>query len=94
MSANGRWDLIRRLKVKGKFFNYTIINVHAPTEVSAEEEKDSFYDLLHKTYEQSPSYDVKIVIGDINLQVGKEEMYCPTIGKKVYMRRQMIMVIA
>ena len=64
-----------------KFFNYTIINVHAPTEVSTEEEKDSFYD-LQKTYEQSPSYDVKIVIGDMNAQVGKEIIYCPTIGKE------------
>ena len=70
------------LRIKGKFFNYTIINVHTPMEVSAEEEKDSFYDLLQKTYEQSPSYDVKIVIGDMNSQVGKEEMYCPTIGKQ------------
>ena len=25
------------LRIKGKFFNYTIINVHAPTEVSTEE---------------------------------------------------------
>ena len=51
-------------------------------EVSAEEEKDSFYDLLQKTYEQSPSHDVKTVIGDMNAQVGKEEMYCTTIGKQ------------
>jgi len=43
-------------------------------EVSAEEEKDSFYDLLHKTHEQSPSYDVKIVLGHMNAQVRKEEM--------------------
>ena len=70
------------LRIKGKFFNYAIINVHAPTEVSAEEEKESFYDLLQKTYEESPSYDVKIVIGDMNAQVGKEEMYHPTIGKQ------------
>jgi len=71
------------LRIKGKFFNYTIINVHAPTEVSAEEEKDSFCDLLQKTYEQSPSYDVKIVIGDMNAQVGKGEMYCTTSGKQI-----------
>ena len=70
------------LRIKGKFFNYTIINVHAPTEVSSEEEKESFYDLLQKIYEKSPSFDVKIVIGDMNAQVGKEEMYYPTIGKQ------------
>jgi hypothetical protein len=51
-------------------------------EVSAEEEKDIYYDLLQKTYEQSLSYYVKIVIGDMNARVGKEEMYCPTTGKQ------------
>jgi len=69
------------LRLKGKFYNYTIINVHTPTEVSTEEEKESFYDLLQKTNEECPSYDVKIVIGDMNAQIWKEKVYCPTIGK-------------
>jgi hypothetical protein len=68
------------LRMKGKFFNYTIINVHAPTEVSTDREKESFYDLLQKTYDESPSYNAKIIIGDMNAQVGKEEIYRPTIG--------------
>ena len=46
--------------LKWQLYNYTIINVHAPTEVSAEEEKESFYDLLQKTHEESPSYDVQM----------------------------------
>jgi hypothetical protein len=37
--------------------------------------------LLQKTYEECPSYDVKILIGDMNAQIGKEEVYCPIIGK-------------
>ena len=61
-----------------QLYNY---KCHAPTEVSTEEEKESFCDLLQKTYEESPSYDVKIIIGDMNAQVGKEEVCCPTIGK-------------
>jgi hypothetical protein len=32
-----------RLQIRGKFFNYSIINVHAPTEDKNEEEKDAFY---------------------------------------------------
>ena len=70
------------LRIKGKSFNYTIINVHAPTEVSTLEgkEKESFYDVIQKTYDDSPSYDAKIIIGDMNAQVGKEEIYRPTIG--------------
>jgi len=61
------------LRITGKFYNYTIINVHAPTEVSTEEEKESFYDLLQKTYEECPSYDVKIEVGDMNAQEGKDK---------------------
>ena len=54
------------LRLKGKFYNCKIINVLAPTEVSTEEENESFYDLLQNTYEDCPSYDVKNVIGDMN----------------------------
>ena len=69
------------LRIKDKFFNSAIINSHARNEVSEEEGKDDFYDLLEKTYEESPSHDVKIVTGDLNAQVGREEPYQPTIGK-------------
>lgn len=32
-------------------------------------------------YESVPRYDLKIVLGDFNAQIGKEEIYRPTIGK-------------
>jgi len=37
---------------------------------------------FYRKHEQSPSHDAKIVTGDMNAQVGKGEMYCPTIGKQ------------
>jgi hypothetical protein len=71
---------ICNLRIKQKFFNYTIINIHAPTEVLAEEERKRFQDPLRKTYQEIPCYDVKIVIRDMNAQVGKEEIYCSIKG--------------
>ena len=68
------------LRVKGKFFNYSIINVHAPHNERPDEEKDKFYRQLEKAYEESPRNDIKIVIGDLNAQIGKEKIFKPTVG--------------
>jgi exonuclease III len=44
-------ERICTLRLKGKFHNVTLINIHAPTEQKMEEEKDKFYDDLQKTYD-------------------------------------------
>ena len=69
------------LRIKGRFKNYSIINVHAPHNEAPESDKDAYYELLGKTYDERPAHDIKIVIGDFNAKVGKEEVYRPTIGK-------------
>ena len=68
------------LRVKGKFFNYNIINVYAPHNERPEEEKDKFYRKLEKAYEECPRNDIKIIIGDLNAQVGREKSFKPSIG--------------
>ena len=69
-----------KLRIKGRFFNYSIINVHCPHEGRSDDEKEAFYAQLEQTYDGCPLRDVKIVIGDMNAQVGREEMYRPVIG--------------
>jgi hypothetical protein len=44
-------------------------------EDKADEEKDSFYDELDKIYGECPKRDCKIIIGDMNAKVGKEQIY-------------------
>jgi hypothetical protein len=34
------------IRIKGKFFNYSLINIHAPTNDSEDEAKDQFYEQL------------------------------------------------
>ena len=69
------------LRIRGKFFNYTLINVHAPTEEKQIEDKDIFYEKLVRVYDEAPKRDIKIILGDLNAKVGREPMYRPTIGK-------------
>lgn len=69
------------LRIKGKFKNYSIINTHAPTNDSSDDEKDTFYELMRKAYDDCPRYDIKMVLGDMNAKVGREEAFRPTIGK-------------
>lgn len=74
-----RWravnDRICVLRIRGKFFNYSLINVYAPTNEKPDDVKDEFYERLDKTYDECPKHDVKIVIGDANAQVGKEDFF-------------------
>jgi Reverse transcriptase (RNA-dependent DNA polymerase) len=69
-----------KLRIKGRFFNYSIINVHCPHEGRPDDEKEAFYEQLEEVYDGCPLRDVKIVIGDLNAQVGREAMYRPVIG--------------
>ncbi|XP_062558075.1 uncharacterized protein LOC134222947 [Armigeres subalbatus] len=57
-----------------------IINVHCPHEGRPDDEKEAFYAQLEQTYDGCPLRDVKIVIDDMNAQVGREEMYRPVVG--------------
>jgi hypothetical protein len=54
------------MRIKGRFFNHSLINIHAPINDSEEEAKDQFYEQLERAYEACPSHDVKLVMGDAN----------------------------
>jgi hypothetical protein len=51
------------LRLRGKFFNTTLICIHAPTEEKEETETNSFYDKLDCVYQKAPTHDIKISMG-------------------------------
>ncbi|XP_045502209.1 craniofacial development protein 2-like [Colias croceus] len=73
-------DRISVLRIRGQFANISLVNVYAPTELAVDETKDQFYEQLELIYDQLPSYDIKIVLGDFNAKIGREDIYVPTIG--------------
>jgi hypothetical protein len=54
--------------------------VHAPCEDTSDDIKDSFYEELGHVFDQFPRYDMKILLGDFNAKVGREDIFKPTIG--------------
>jgi len=70
------------IRVTGHIFDIVIINCYAPTEEKGEDIKESFYEELDRVWDVIPNSCVKIVLGDFNAKVGREEMYQPTIGRE------------
>lgn len=54
---------------------------YAPTEEKTEEEKEAFYTRLAREMEKVPRGDVKLIMGDLNAQIGKEEEYAKITGR-------------
>jgi hypothetical protein len=69
------------LRVNARFFNYSLINIHAPTNDRNDEAKDLFYDKLERASSVCLGNDVKIVMEDANANIKRETIHHATIGK-------------
>ena len=60
------------VRLQGKPFNITVIQVYAPT--SNAEEAEQFYEDLQGLLELTPKKDVLFITGDWNAKVGSQEI--------------------
>ena len=74
-------ERICAIRLKTKFHNTWVINVHGPTKNKPDDIKDHFYQNLENIYNSLPQNDVKIIVGYFNAKIGKEEIYKGIIGK-------------
>jgi len=72
-------DRLCYIRIVGRIFDIIIINVYAPTEEKEENLKNEFYDDLENILDTTTNNCIKILIGDFNAKIGKEDMYRPTI---------------
>jgi hypothetical protein len=57
-------------------------NVHARCEDKSDDVRDSLYEELGRVFDQFSRYDRKILLGDFNEKVSREDIFKPTIGKE------------
>ena len=63
------------VRLQGKPFNITVIQVYAPTINTEEEKVDCFYEDLQNLLELTPKKDVLFIIGDWNAKVGSQQTH-------------------
>jgi endonuclease/exonuclease/phosphatase family metal-dependent hydrolase len=50
--------------------------------IKTDDVKGSFYEELERVFDKFPKYHTKILLGDFNATVGREEIFKPTIGNE------------
>jgi len=62
-----------KVRINGKFYNTTIVNIYAPTESVNEEQKEQFYEDLNRCCDQIPKHDAQLILGDFNAKIEKNQ---------------------
>jgi endonuclease/exonuclease/phosphatase family metal-dependent hydrolase len=75
-------DRLSYTVLRGRWHNIIVVNVRAPSEEKSDESKDSFYEELKQVFDQIPKYRMKMLLGDFNVKVERENIFKPTIGQE------------
>jgi hypothetical protein len=59
-----------------------VLNVHAPTEDKTDDIKDRFYEQPEQLFDKFPKHHTKMLLGNFNAEVGREDIFKPSIGNE------------
>jgi hypothetical protein len=68
--------------LRGRWCNIIVLNAHSPTEEKGDDSEDSLYEELEGGFDHFPKYHMKILLGDFNAKVQREDAFKPTIGNE------------
>ncbi|PNF34372.1 hypothetical protein B7P43_G15323 [Cryptotermes secundus] len=75
-------DRISYIILQGRWCDIIVMNVHAPTENKIDDIKDRLYEELEHVFDKFLKYPMEILLGDFNAEVGREDIFKPTIGNE------------
>ena len=85
-------DRLSNIVLRGRWRNIIVVNVHAQSEEKRDEAKDSFYEELEQVFDQFPKYHIKMLLGDFNTKVAKENIFSrQQLDRRASIRIVMIM---
>ena len=74
LGCNLKNDRMISVRLQGKSFNITVIQVYAPTSDAEEAEVERFYEDLPNLLELTPPKDILFIIGHWDAEVGSQEI--------------------
>jgi hypothetical protein len=75
-------DRLSYIMLRGCWCNIIIVNVRATADNKSDVMKDSFYKELECVFYQFPKYHMKILLGDFNAKVDREDVFKPIYGNE------------
>jgi exonuclease III len=73
-------DRMSSIILRGRWCHIILLYIHAPTEDKTDDVKDSFYEELERVFDKFPKYHMKILLGDFNDKVGREDFLNRQLG--------------
>ncbi|XP_063677758.1 uncharacterized protein LOC134813809 [Bolinopsis microptera] len=65
-------ERILAARLHSRHINISVVVAYAPTEDAQDSVKDDFYQQLGGSFDSLPSHDVKILLGDFNAKIGRD----------------------
>jgi hypothetical protein len=75
-------DRMSYITLRGRWCDIIVLNVHAPTEDKTGDMKARFYKELEYEFTKFPKHHMKMLLGDFNAKVGRDDIFKPTIGNE------------
>ena len=75
-------DRLFYIVLRSCWLHIIVVNVDAPSDEKSEELKDSFCEELEEVFSHCQKYHMKVLLGDFNAKVGREDIFKPIIGQE------------